>query len=249
MAIGRAAAIVPGVSRLTNWAEQALKVVDDSGECTQRVRLITADGSCWQTWSAPFEGADQWAEQAEALLSELAQDWSGETECMFVAENASGVVRTQLPRVVNGRRKKGAGGFGGQGAPLQQMYEAQAKTVERTLSSANVQLEVLTRTVERQAKANAELLDYIRAQNEQKALAVEEEGEVKKAVGQLLEQAPLLLEMMMASKKAAKNKKQSAAAAAAEQVGETVKQVAVDAATNGAKAVAENLLSTKETTT
>lgn len=230
------------MARLQNWAENSIRVVDEKGDGTARIRLVSQDGSCWQTWDAPFPKPEDWVADAEALCAELAEDFSGEVHCMFIAESASGTVRSQCPRKIAGKQRKGANGttFGQQGAPLQAMYEAQARTVERTLQSANVQLEVLTRTVESQAKANSELLDFIRVRNEHDALdRAEQSSDVQQMLGQLLEQAPLLLELAMAKKK---GKTAAAGGGLAQKVqaavSETVKTAAVDAATNGAQQVA-----------
>lgn len=236
------------MARLQNWAENSIRTVDEKGDGTARIRLVSSDGSTWQTWDAPFPKPEDWVADAEALCSELAEDFAGEVQCAFIAESASGTVRSQCLRKISGKQRKGPNGtgFGGQGAPLQAMYEAQARTVERTLQSANVQLEVLTRTVESQAKANSELLDFIRVRNEHDALdRAEQSNDVQAMLGQLMEQAPLLLELAMSKKK---NKTAAAGGGLAQKVqaavSETVKTAAVDAATNGAQQVAAAVLPT-----
>lgn len=224
-------------TRIEKWAEQAIRVVDGGGESTARIRLVSADGSTWQTWDSPFDSPKEWADEAEALCSELAQDFTGETACVFLAESMSGTVRAQLPRVIAGKRKAVTGGFGANpGAmPLHDMYAAQAKTAEKTLQSANVQLEVLTRTVEAQGKANAELLDYIRVAREHEALrarAETEDATQQQLMGQLVEHAPLILELL----KSRRNK------SVGEAVTGAVKQAAADVAKNGAAKVVDAVL-------
>lgn len=235
------------MARLQNWAENSIRTIDEKGDGTARIRLVSADGSTWQTWDAPFPSPEDWVADAEALCSELAEDFSGEVLCMFIAESSSGTVRSQCPRKIAGKQRKvGANGtaFGQQGAPLQAMYEAQARTVERTLQSANVQLEVLTRTVESQAKANSELLDFIRIRNEHDALdRAEGESEVKQMLGQLFEQAPLLLELVAANKKRkAPSPGANLAQKVTDAVSDTVKTAAVEAAANGASQAVQAVL-------
>jgi len=240
------------MARLENWAEETLRAVDEKGDATARVRLLSSDGACWQTWDAPFGDVAEWCQKAEALTTELAEEFTGEVQFLFVAESLSGTVRSQLPRRVNGRRpranKVGGAGIFSDGTPagaLQAMYDAQAKTVERTLQSANVQLEVLTRTVETQARAHAELLDYVRTKHETEALEQQSSRQVNEIVGNLLEQAPLLLDLLKAK---AEGKKQAAHAVAAtvrEGVGQVLTDAATTAATNGVQAAAGALLNPK----
>jgi hypothetical protein len=232
------------MARLEAWAENTLKVVDEKGDSTARVRLLTSDGSCWQTWDAPFGDVDEWCQKAETLISELVEEFSGEVQFVFCAESASGTVRGQLPRRAQGRRQaaKGVGGalFGGAGTPagaLQAMYDAQAKTVEKTLQSANVQLEVLTRTVETQARAHAELLDYVRTKHETEAMEQQASSKVQEMLGQMFEQAPLLFELLKAKSEGKKLAKSTVAEAVKENVGAVLTEAAVTATTNGAQAV------------
>lgn len=230
------------MARLEKWAEQAIRVVDEGGGGTSRIRLLTEDGSTWQTWEAPFSSVGDWCAEAEALLSELQDDFAGDTPVLFVAENSSGTVRSQCPRRVIGRQKKNGpagaftgGGSGGAAASLQAMYDAQARTTEKILQSANVQLEVLTRTVETQGRAHGETLEYIRAMRENDALKkVEETNQTQEILGQLMEQAPLLFELL----KQKKNKGSPVASAAVE----AVKEAVVESVTNGVGSAARNLL-------
>lgn len=235
------------MARLNKWAEQAIKVIDDRGDGTSRIRLVSSDGSTWQTWNAPFAEPDDWCAEAEALCSELSDDFAGEVELMFVAESSSGTIRSQLPRRISGKQRKGAmGAFGsGQAAPLQAMYEAQARTVERTLQSANVQLEVLTRTVESQSKANAELLDYIRAQNEHAALKrIEETDQTQQVLGQLMEQAPLLLELLKS--RAVPKKAPAVSGQLKDSIADAARDAVATAAGNGARHVVESVVKGKQ---
>lgn len=228
------------MARLNKWAEQAIKVIDERGDGTARIRLVSSDGSTWQTWEAPFPEPEEWCQLAESLCAELSDDFAGEVELMFVAESSSGTIRSQCPRRIMGKQRKGSlGAFGtGQAAPLQAMYEAQARTVERTLQSANVQLEVLTRTVESQSKANAELLDYIRASNEHQALKrIEETDQTQQVLGQLMEQAPLLIELLKN-----RGKKSPVSDAVKDSIAGAARDAVATAASNGARQVVEGVL-------
>lgn len=235
--------------RLTSWAEGALKVVDESGESTSRVRLVAHDGAVWQTWNAPFDSAEEWADSARALLLELGEEITGQQEVRFVAETSVGVVRSQMSRTISGRKQRaGTGGFGGAPANgtsgMQQMFDAQAKTTDKVLQSANVQIDVLTRTVEAQAKTNAELLQFIGTMNERDALAKEAStNQTQEVLGQLMEQAPIFLQLL-AQKKSGKSATPSVkpVAAAVENLKTSVTEAAVGAVANGAADVVTNVL-------
>lgn len=201
---------------------------------------MSPDGSVWQTWDAPFGDVEAWLQSAESLLNDLGDEMSGEIQLVFVAEGRAGTQRSQLPKRLNGRKRQsaGAGVFGGGAtAPLQAMYDAQAKTVERTLQTANVQLEVLTRTVETQARANGELLEYIRAANEQSALAAsvsqQVSSKISDALGELMQSAPLLIELLVA--------KQKGKQVPASSVKESLVSAATDAVADGVRVVTEKL--------
>ena len=235
------------MARLEVWAENAIKVVDEQGDGTARIRLLTTDGNCWATWERPFGDVEEWVQKADTVCNELAEEFAGEVQFMFVAESSSGTVRAQLPRRTMGRRPKSAGsgstlmGDNSPAGALQKMYDAQAKTVEKTLQSANVQLEVLTRTVETQAKAHAELLEYIRQRNEVEAMEQKSSQQVTELVGNFAEQLPLLLEFLKMRKE---SKTAGAVGAVVEQVKASVTDAVADAAasaaSNGVKALAGN---------
>lgn len=236
--------------RLEAWAEIAFRVVDEKGDSTDRVRLLTSDGACWQTWNAPFGDVQEWVQQAETTIKELSDDFTGQVQFVFQAESASGAVRSQCPRRVQGSQSKGRPGggvFGGEESPsaaLQKMFDAQAKTTEKLLGSANVQIEVLTRTVETISKAHGELLDYVRVKHETEALETKTDNDIKAMFGQALQQAPAFIELLIDAKRAkAGAATQGVAAAVKESVGSAVASVASTAVTEGAKALAEAVVS------
>lgn len=196
-----------------------MPVVDERGGACARVRLLDENNTTWQTWDAPFGDLEDWVTQAEALVSELSEEFTGPCALVFQCETDSGQIRAQLPRTVQGKARRAAktGSYFGQQAnamaPLQQQYESQAKLVDKLMASANVQIEVLTRTVEQQGQRHSELLEYVRVAAETLALQKQEErsSRTEELMGQALEQLPAVLELL----KSAKIKKPAAAAATA----------------------------------
>lgn len=217
---------------IAKWAEQVLRDIDEGGGATACIRAVNrSDGSTLFTWDAPFGSVDDWIQGAESWMSEIGQEWSGDLNLSFVAEDGNGTVRAELPKLIKGKQRRADGGAASAQAA---MMEAQAKTTERILQSANVQIEVLTRTVKTQSESNAELLSYIQAMHEKQAMDNQEQGEAAKMLGQLAELAPLFVDGMKAKK-----------ASQAAQVTAAVKEAATEAAANGAASVVKTALGAK----
>jgi hypothetical protein len=187
-----------------------IKEVDADGGSTKRIRLTSSDGATWEVWEAPFPPVDQWIQEADALVGELANEWPAKrVQVMFVAEDASGGVRSQCPKTVLGKNKSASDMFGNDSRALTQSMEAQATTMERILGSANSQIGVLTKTVDTLGEQVHQLLDYIVQREEHEALRKAERGEspeLGKIITEALQSLPALitvLEEAKAKKKAA----------------------------------------------
>jgi hypothetical protein len=225
------------MSRLEGWAEKTLRLVEH-GESVARVVLASSDGTIWHTWQAPFAEPEQWATEAETTIAELAAEFAGEIAFVISAQTERGATLSQLPQHVNGRRSKASTGggamMGGSTQPVNQIFDAGARTLERVLSTANVQLEVLQRTVQQQAQSNAELLEYIRLSNQERALEKPADAESKELVDhtikQALEQLPALISLIL-----------SRPTNGVAGVGQAIEKAAVDTATHAATAVVQNV--------
>lgn len=207
---------------LTRFAERCWREVDQEGTCVERVRIISADGTVWCTWFRDqVKDADSWLEEAEAMLTELGEGWASGAEVLvqFVAESAKGEVLQTLQKPIAGRGRKGTGGagsFNGQHSALASSMDAQAKTMDRILGSANVQIEVLTKTVATQGQQVSDLLNYIVATREKEALEKEASTDLtKELLGTVSKELPAVLEVLRQATARGKSNHAAKAAAAA----------------------------------
>jgi len=198
---------------IAGWARRVIKEVDSDGGSTKEIRLTTSDGTVWEVWEAPFESVEQWVQEADGLLTELANEWPAKRlQVTFTAEDASGGVRSQCPKTIMGKNKAAADMFGGESRALTQSMEAQAQTMERILGSANTQIGVLTKTVEGLGEQVHQLLDYICQREEHEALKRSDGGDGNE-LGKLVSEAMQSLPALVAILEDGKAKKRAAAAA------------------------------------
>lgn len=184
--------------RLETWAERQFRVVDQDGDRAERVRLIAADGGgTWQVWERDeLEDVHQWAAEAEAYLAELAEEWPPKPiQVLFVAETKSGTERSQLPRTVRGKNKSASDGImRSESKAVADAMDSVSRTMRHILESANVQIGVLTKTVQDQAEQTHSLLEFIREVNTQQALQAEQ---AHNAINELLGSAKEYLPAVM----------------------------------------------------
>lgn len=226
--------------KLETWAERQFREVEQDGSGTVKVRLVAADGgSTWEVWDQPFPSPQQFAEEAEALLQELAIEWPPKVvQVLFVAEGQDGSVRSQHPKSIRGKNKEAkAGLINGESKALSDAMEAQSRTMTRILDSANAQIDVLTKTVREQSETVHGLLEFVRESKMADALRDQEQKDV---VADLIEKGsevlPVLLEMIAA--RGGNNPVAGAAKAAA--------VAATKVAANGQPAAGNAALSTGE---
>jgi hypothetical protein len=74
--------------------------------------------------------------------------------------------------------------------------DAQARTMERILATANTQMRLMAEYNEKLTTANTDLLDYIRAQKESEALAAQQSQQVTNELSKaLVDNLPMLMGM------------------------------------------------------
>jgi len=167
--------------KLAAWAEHQFREVDQDGNCAVRVRLVSADGNAtWQVWERDeLNDKDAWATEAETYLRELAEELPQKSvQMLFIAEDKDGNERAQFPRTIKGRNRSATDSvFRSEPKAIAEAMDQTARTMGRILESANVQIEVLTKTVRDQAEQTHGLLEFIRELNTSQALAARESSD------------------------------------------------------------------------
>jgi hypothetical protein len=187
---------------LLTWAQRTLRVVETDGQTVARVRLTGSDGSIWHTWDAPLPAPDAWADEAEALLAELARELPPRrTSVTFAAEDRTGAIVSQCPRTIAGSNRAAGEAVSEQRALADAMASI-VRTCEATLASANTQIATLTRTVEALGQRHSDALDLIGALQEQRTLQAQQAaaGETGAMLQQAMAELPKMLEMLGAAK-------------------------------------------------
>lgn len=164
--------------KLSAWAEHQFRDVDQDGVHAVRVRLVSADGNAtWQVWERDeLSDPVAWADEAETYLRELGEELpQKQVQMLFIAEDREGNERAQFPRTIKGRNRAATDAvFRSEPKAIAEAMDQTAKTMGRILESANVQIEVLTKTVRDQAEQTYGLLEFIRELNTQQALSAQE---------------------------------------------------------------------------
>lgn len=148
---------------LLPWAERVM-AVSESGETAEKIRLQTTDGQTWETWTGPFRSAQAWCAECEQVLFGLMDDWPAtDIQIMIVAENREGHIIAQTTKRVKGRQKgANANMFGGPGKALADSMDAQARTMDRILKTAEGQLTILTTALEAAQQQNLTLIEQMK---------------------------------------------------------------------------------------
>lgn len=210
-------------STLQQWAEKWINVVSEGGTMAKRITL-TSEGQKWETWEHPFPKPEDWAREAEAMLSNLCEELpTRKITMMFTAEEAAGGILSQMPKSILGKNKA-ASEIGSQAGAkaLSDALAACATTMDAILKSAAQWVGVMATRTENDAEEIRALHDLLRAHREQEAVAEEQEGAVKTIiVEQLKGLGPLLTagaELWMEKKKTELAKKAPSAVANAVEV-------------------------------
>lgn len=187
---------------IESWAKRHLVTVDEQG-ATARVRLICVDnGAVLETWDGPFAGIDpvKWAEEAQTHIVELAEDWPPRSfTLMFVAEDSKGLQRSQCTKSVTGRNKEANAELmkNRDLKAVADTMESLAKTVDRTLATANGQLDRMAKHLETTTGAHIEALNYIRAKHENEAIKTQmAEEQTSKLMALANKWGPLVMDLL-----------------------------------------------------
>jgi hypothetical protein len=169
---------------LRQWSEQLVGVVDQDGGGVKRIRLLGPDGSTWHTWDREAL-TPSWPSDAEDYLNAMLDDWpTVKVSVMFVAEDAAGNVRSQLPKSVMGKnRATTKQGFFGGDKSISDMVEAVSRTAQRMLDTANGQLANQGETIKTLMEQNRLLLELVQGEREARALSDGWEGKVLEMIG------------------------------------------------------------------
>ncbi len=148
---------------LEQWAKRVFRDIDSEGSCARSVQLTSKDGTqTWSTWNAPFGDPQEWAEEATALVAELADEWpTREHVVHFVALDGNNQVRDMCPRTVKGKSRSATSASGSETAALASTFDQQARTTQTLLDACNTQVRVLSETNEMLATRLHEALDFL----------------------------------------------------------------------------------------
>ena len=139
--------------QLRQWAESALRDVEESGACVRRIELVSSvDGQVWHTWIYPspeWKDVDAWCSDAERRVRALADGWPArQVQITFVGKTADGDVLSQHPCMVRGTKSVGALD------PTQALHAAAmdstATMIEKLQRLSMTQLDAATRQTELQ---------------------------------------------------------------------------------------------------
>jgi hypothetical protein len=164
---------------LQEWAERQFKVVEQDGACVAAVKLVTAhDNEVWETWTAPFPPAEEWAVGAETFLRSLENEWPnrGVSVC-FIATTAQGEVLSKLPRKVQGKNKQGGGPWNTDQAAVSMAMDNVALTIEKLQRLVNTQLDSARRISESNAVTIYQQTELIKLMRQNAAIAESESGQ------------------------------------------------------------------------
>jgi hypothetical protein len=195
---------------LREWAQKALREVEQDGTAARCVRLTTpGDGTTWETWNHPFPDVETFLNESAGVIDGIANECPvRRVPLMFTAETATGTVLTQFPTSVQGKNKQAdalAGSGNNAAKAFAEGMEGLSRVMAAVLKSAEVQVTSLTKTLESQANQIHELIEYHRAKQE---LELTEERENTNAQGMMMDQLkevlpliPQALELFLQDKK------------------------------------------------
>lgn len=165
---------------LHTWAKRQIRDVEPDGQTTARIKLTTNDGSVWNTWDAPFGDPDTWCEEADSVLAELAGEWPSNKrfQVLFLAEDKSGTVLSQIPKTIVGKNKGAPEPFSSENPKAHAEAMASiAQTTERLLSTANAQIALQHKTIELLGSRLHDAYDFVAALKESEAMNQDNAGD------------------------------------------------------------------------
>lgn len=188
------------MSKLKTWAERMIREVDEeAGTLTSRITLTTTDGGqCWDTWEAPIE-LERFLVEAEQIKSQLATEFpKRRVQIMWTAIDANANIRGQLPDHILGQNANAADITAGGPRALVESMDAQARTMDRILKSAETQCVSLTKSLETTTTALNAMFELQTAKMEAEIVKKEAEASTEKVIAeQVKNAAPMVMELLM----------------------------------------------------
>lgn len=188
------------MSKLSTWAERMIRQVDEeSGTLTSRITLTTVDGGAlWETWDAPIE-LERFLAEAEATKAQLATEFpKRRVAIMWTAVDANANIRGQSPDHILGQNAQAADLTAGGPRALVESMDAQARTMDKILKSAEIQCTSLTKTVETISGALNGMYELQTAKMEAEIVKKEAETSTEKVIAeQVKNAAPMIMELLM----------------------------------------------------
>lgn len=189
---------------LIKWAEKLREVDAQTGRGVAKVKVMSVDGTTWNTWEPPFSEPADFVREVQELLNELAEEWPPTAvQVLLTAVDAQGVEMSTCVLSKRGKNKAASGALLGHETRVHaEAMDQHVRTTERLLGIVNNQLRLADEQLERAARREQEYQDYIRLQQENALLREQQrkaEGgdEVGKMIAEgLKESLPALFELL-----------------------------------------------------
>lgn len=192
------------MTTLYDWAQTALRTVEQDGAAPHKVVLTTMhDNEVWNTWYGPFPDIDDWVTQANAYTRSLENDWpTREVQILFTVLSGDDEVLSRFPWRVKGKNAKSAAAIGDSNAAAMAMaFDNVALTIEKLQRLINTQLDTARKTAEVNSVTMFQQTELIRLMRQNQILAEPEKKEddlitqlVKDHGGDFVEIAKLAVE-------------------------------------------------------
>lgn len=198
---------------LPEWAPRAIS------EGTKTIQL-SAEGTIWETWSAPFKSAEEFVLQATAVVAAFAAECpKRRIPLTYTALDAQGTIVTQYPSSVIGLNKDAdalAGSGGGAAKAFTEAMQGQAALMNTLLTSAKNFVEQVVKANESLTAQIVDLQEYKHAMMQAEVSAKESDSGMSELflaqMKELMPQAGVAFQLFMDAQ-TAKAAKSSAAGA------------------------------------
>jgi len=183
---------------LEQWAPRAL---EQTGEAATKTIQLSAEGTIWETWSAPFKSPDEFVAAAQAVIAAFAAECpKRRIPLLFTALDDKGNIKTQYPSSVQGTNKDAdalAGSGGGAAKAFSEAMQGQASLMNTLLAAAKNMVEYCTRVNESLTEQIVDLTAYKHAMQSAEIAAKDSESGVSDFIlNQVKELSPMAMQAL-----------------------------------------------------
>ncbi len=184
---------------LEQWVPRALE--QSTGEAAIKTIQLSAEGTIWETWQAPFKSADEFVASAQAVVSAFAAECpKRRIPLLYTALDEKGNIKTQYPTSVTGTNKDAdalAGSGGGAAKAFSEAMQGQAALMNTLLAAAKNMVEYCTKVNESLTEQIVDLTAYKHAMQQAEINAKDEESGVSSfLLGQMKDLSPMAMQAL-----------------------------------------------------